>query len=52
MKMKTAHEIGRALKEPQLNKTYGARVEGLKVVRGRLVYVWIIFARKPRGKKA
>lgn len=52
MSLKIRHKIARAIKQPNPNKVYGAKVSGVKLENSTLVYTWDIFARKPRdGRK-
>ena len=44
------HDLEHAPAVPQANLTYGARFKGFKLVRGKIVAQWSIFALRNGGK--
>lgn len=51
-KMQFHHEVKWAPDGPDVNTTYGARVQSVSMKRGKLTYSWSIFRRfKQRNKR-
>lgn len=49
--MKVHHVVIRAIQSPKPGKSYGARVEDIRLNGASVTVGWAIFAHKPRAKK-